>query len=636
MARIEALLAARSFLSPQRVGDRLFFISNLGGSFSLYAMDLGGSVPEPLLPASIALQSPYQMGSASLFGVFPALGKILVMIDSDGNETYQPMMVPIDGGFPAPAFGDRFAGKQVFAEGINRKQATMSLFIVDREQGQITACFANLASGEIIELGSGVQGPYYKVFNHSGTLALTDDVYGMGDNIVRLQEIGSPERRVVWGTPPEERAADAAVENQGIFTAEFIDDGHALVLTMIFADTYGLAVLALDGSQSLEPVTVVGARHAGAGELDGFQQIAPGRYAVSYNIDGCAWHYEGAFDLAARVMTLEHVLCGQGELSNGVLQSLHYDRDSDSYALAFSTATAPTQLYTIEGADRGTLRRHTRERILGLPAGHLAAGEDASFVSHDGLRVSARLYLPAPGLGFDGPRPLVYYIHGGPQGQERPDFAWFSMPLIQFLTLSGFAVFVPNVRGSTGYGFDYMNKVTHDWGGQDRLDHVHAMTKVLPLDPRLDVGRAGVIGRSYGGFMTLTLAARHPELWGAAIDMFGPYDLFTFSDRVPETWKPYMTQMVGDPVTERDFLTERSPRTYIGDLRCPLLVIQGANDPRVVERDSARLVDELRERGKQIEYLLFADEGHDVLKLPNKIRCYAESAAFFKQHLMKG
>ena len=97
-----------------------------------------------------------------------------------------------------------------------------------------------------------------------------------------------------------------------------------------------------------------------------------------------------------------------------------------------------------------------------------------------------RLYLPAPALGYVGPRPLVYYIHGGPQGQERPDFAWFSMPLIQHLTLNGCAAFVPNVRGSTGYGLSYTKRVDRDWGGQDRLDHVHAMTEVLPRDERQD------------------------------------------------------------------------------------------------------------------------------------------------------
>ena len=235
--------------------------------------------------------------------------------------------------------------------------------------------------------------------------------------------------------------------------------------------------------------------------------------------------------------------------------------------------------------------------------------------------------------GYEGPRPLVYYIHGGPQGQERPNFAWFSMPLIQILALEGFAVFVPNVRGSTGYGLEYTQRVDRDWGGQDRLDHVHAMQQVLPNYDRVDVERAGVIGRSYGGYMTLTLAGRHPELWRAAVDMFGPYDLLTFMERVPETWKPYFKLILGDPERERDFLVERSPKTYTEDIACPLLVIQGQNDPRVVEQESRDLVEELRRTGKEVDYLVFEDEGHDVLKLQNRVRCYDAITSFFSQRL---
>jgi dipeptidyl aminopeptidase/acylaminoacyl peptidase len=271
--------------------------------------------------------------------------------------------------------------------------------------------------------------------------------------------------------------------------------------------------------------------------------------------------------------------------------------------------------------------------LLGLPEALLSPGEDYGFTSHDGLRLSARLYLPSAELGYEGKRPLVYYVHGGPQGQERPDFSWFSMPLIQFLTLNGFAVFVPNVRGSSGYGLSYMKHVDRDWGGQDRLDHVHAMTKVLPKDGRLDVTRAGVIGRSYGGYMTLTLAARHPELWAAAVDMFGPYNLLTFIDRVPETWKPYFAISVGDPEKDRDFLVERSPSSYMEQIECPMLVIQGANDPRVIEQESHEVVEGLREQGKAVEYLMFEDEGHDVLKYENKVRCYNAITDFFKAHL---
>lgn len=263
----------------------------------------------------------------------------------------------------------------------------------------------------------------------------------------------------------------------------------------------------------------------------------------------------------------------------------------------------------------------------------LSPGEDASFTSFDDTRVSARLYIPSSEKSYEPPYPLVYYIHGGPQSQERPDFSWFSMPLIQFLTLKGFAVFVPNVRGSTGYGLSYSKEVDGDWGGNDRLDHAFAMEKVLPNDERIDLSRAGVIGRSYGGYMTLTLAGRHPELWSAAVDMFGPYDLLTFSERLPETWKPYFAITLGDPVDDREFLVERSPNTYINNITFPMLVIQGKNDPRVVEKESRELVEQLIRDGKEIDYLVFENEGHDILKYENRVTCYNRITEFFVSHL---
>ncbi|HYO87341.1 MAG TPA: alpha/beta fold hydrolase, partial [Candidatus Limnocylindrales bacterium] len=316
--------------------------------------------------------------------------------------------------------------------------------------------------------------------------------------------------------------------------------------------------------------------------------------------------------------------------ASGVLAGEDYDSAANRHAFAFSTATSPTQLYT---SDHGSLRQRTNERVLGIPADQLAQGEDASFTSYDGLRISARLYLPSPKLGFDGPRPLVYYVHGGPQSQERPDFAWFSMPLIQFLTLNGFAVFVPNARGSIGYGLSYTKYVDRDWGGRDRLDHVHAMTKVLPADKRIDTKRAAVVGRSYGGYMTLTLAARHPELWKAAVDMFGPYNLFSFLEHIPETWKPYFDIALGHPERDHELLAERSPHTYIDQITAPLLVTQGKNDPRVVASESRQLVERLRSLGKTVDYLEFEDEGHDVLRLENRIRVYNAITDFFKQWL---
>ncbi len=418
-------------------------------------------------------------------------------------------------------------------------------------------------------------------------------------------------------------------------------DRGLLFPTALFDDRYGLGWLPLEGGRAaggdVRPVAISGARHRGEGELTGLNHAGPGRFRVAYNIDGCSWLYEGAFDAERLEMRLDRTICGEPPLADGVLAHAHREPATGAYALSFSTATRPTGLYTVpsepaRAAADGPIV-HTRERVLGVAPERLAPGEDASFTSFDGLRISARLYLPAPALGLEGPRPVVHYIHGGPQSQEQPNFAWFSMPLIQLLTLRGFAVFVPNARGSSGYGLGYMRRVERDWGGQDRLDHVHAVTEVLPRDRRLDARRVGVVGRSYGGYMTLTLAARHPELWSAAVDMFGPYDLRSFHARVPESWRPSLDLSVGNPERDRDFMIERSPSTHIDGIRCPLLVIQGANDYRVVERESRDLVERLRAGGRDVDYIVFADEGHDVLKRPNKLRCYDAIAGFFAKHL---
>ena len=632
---IESLLAARLFISPKLKGNRLFFLSNLGqgGHLSLYGMDAGGSVPEPLLPARIAVPNPELM-EAEVFELFPRLGKILLMLDRDGDENYQPMLIPEEGGIPEPAFGAAFGGYRVRCLESDPERNLAYLNAESRTEQVHISFQANLETGELVKLGQHTWGSYVDGVNATHTRVIMKDVYSQGDNTLYQWQAGWPDRKLLYGTPLEERTEKQNVPLNSITNIFFTPgDQGLLFITSLFVDSYGLGYLSLADPAEVQPVEITGVQHSGVGELVKLKQLRDTRYAVEYNIDGCSWLYEGTFDEATLTMRLERALCGRGKLASGKLEAFSYEQETNRFALSFSTATSPSQIYTIEGESRQAVRQHTREHVLGLREDWLSPGEDASFTSFDGLRISARLYLPTSALGFEKPRPLVYYIHGGPQGQERPDFTWFSMPLIQFLTLNGFAVFVPNVRGSTGYGLSYTKWVDHDFGGKDRLDHVHAMTEVLPHDRRIDVKRAGVVGRSYGGYMTLMQAARHPELWSAAVDMFGPYDLITFSQRIPESWKPYFELVIGHPERDREFLTERSPRTYIQQIRCPLLVIQGKNDPRVIERESRDVVEELQAAGKQAEYLVFEDEGHDVLKYANRVTCYTTIAGFFNKYL---
>jgi pimeloyl-ACP methyl ester carboxylesterase len=630
--RIESLLSARLFVEPQLAEGRLTFVSNLSGHLSLYAMPVSGGVPQPLLPPRIALQNPELVGG-HLFHVLAALDRIVVMIDRDGDENYVPHAIPLEGGFPEPLASETFAGKRSHLVDVDLEKGLAYFNVELREQSLQQAIRVDLGSGDAEVLGESPYGAFPLAWTPDHSRVVLADAYTVGDMI--LYELdGSGGRELLYGTPLDEREPGKEYPLPLFRSGRGTSSGKGiLVTTSLFSDGGTPGYLDLASPGELQPVEVTGVVHEGSGELEDLKHLDGDRFAAIYNIDGCSWAYEAELDEDRRQLRVTRLLVGRGELEGGILHGLHLDEGSDAFALSYCTATDPTQLWVLQPDEKAPPSRKTSERALGLAPELLSAGEDASFESHDGLRVSARLYLPSPELGYEGPRPLVYYVHGGPQSQERPNFAWFSMPLIQALALDGFAVFVPNARGSSGYGLEYMKRVDRDWGGLDRLDHVHALTEVLPQDERLDVSRAGVVGRSYGGYMTLMLASLHPELWRGAVDMFGPYDLLTFQERMPETWKPYFALALGDPERDRDFLVERSPRTHITNLACPLLVIQGRNDPRVAEPESHDLVEHLRGLGKTVDYLVFEDEGHDVLKLPNRVRCYERIVGFFSEHL---
>jgi pimeloyl-ACP methyl ester carboxylesterase len=630
--RIESFLSARLFLSPQLANNRLYFISDLSGRLSLYVIDEDGSVPEPLLPPDLALQNPALVEGESFF-VLSRIGKVLVMIDRDGDENYQPMFVPLEGGIPEPVLGGRFQGQQVLCSHADPER-NLAVFQVDpRTSPHAQTYLANLETRQLTDLGTSLYSNRFAGHDDDYSKIVLFDEYTAGDHVLYLWERETGKRRLFYGVPLEDRREGEAIPLNSIDHCCFTSSGKGLLFfTSLFDDQYGLAYMTFDEPPASRPVEITGLLHSGLGELEpkkALKHLRDDRYLITFNVDGCSYAYEGEFDVSTLSFRIDRVVVGAALLTQGVLQHLTYEKPSGRYALSFSTATSPSQLYTIEDDQVAQL---THERILGIPQHLLATGEDASYTSHDGLPIPARLYLPSPQLGFEGKRPVIFYVHGGPQGQERPDFTWFSMPMIQFFTLHGLAVFVPNVRGSSGYGLQYMKRVDHDWGGKDRLDHVAAFEH-LRGDARLDLSRAGVMGRSYGGYMTLTLAGRHPGLWKAACDMFGPYNLFTFMERLPETWKTYMHLAVGHPEKEKEFLTERSPSTYLKDLACPLLVIQGHNDPRVVEAESRDLVEQLRAEGKTIEFLVFENEGHDVLKFENKVHCYNEIVRFFTKYL---
>ena len=635
---IESLLSARRLLSPQLIDDYVYFLSDLSDRMNLYRMHSEGGIPEPLLPASIALQNPQLMTGES-FVVFPDLGEILVMIDNDGDENYQPCSVPLEGGVPEPLFGEKFAGQQLSCRYFDRDKNIVYFSRDDRQSPNVECFRTDLRSLEVTSLGASRYKNFCVGTNRDHSKVILLDIYTAGDSILYLWTDKTQRRELLFGVPIEEREPNKTYPPSGIFRCNFTDEGCILFRTTLFKDNGSLAWLSMKDPGDVKPVSVKGVRHRGQGELESVRK-SHDDYLLWYNIDGCSWVYEGRFaNTGTPTFTIEHVIVGEKPASNGVVLGIEpwafssKRRRLKGYAYAFTQAITPSQLYSYDSRKPKPKRTValSSERILGIDKRYLSDGEDASYNSSDGFRISARLYLPSRALRVDAPHPLVLYVHGGPQSQERPNFTWFSMPLIQHLTLNGFAVFVPNVRGSTGYGSRFMKMVDHDWGGRDAQDHVEGL-KMLERDRRIDSSRRGVIGRSYGGYMTLTLVSRFPDLWKAGVDMFGPYNLFTFMERLPKSWTSIRLS-IGDPVKDHDFIADRSPSTHFDKVRCPMLMIQGRNDPRVVERETRDAVERLRARGLSVDYLLFEDEGHDVIKLKNRILCYNQITRFFTKHL---
>jgi dipeptidyl aminopeptidase/acylaminoacyl peptidase len=265
------------------------------------------------------------------------------------------------------------------------------------------------------------------------------------------------------------------------------------------------------------------------------------------------------------------------------------------------------------------------------------AADPATFVdpvlvhcpTRDGGQVPAYLYRPS---NVAGPVPVVLSIHGGPSVQERPNYS--NGGLLQYLVSRGVAVLAPNVRGSSGYGHAYQRAVHRDWGGVDLADLDDAV-RYLKSQPWVDPARVGVIGGSYGGFAALSCVSRLPEHnWAAAVAICGPSNLVTFAKAQPPTWRSMVLILIGDPDADADTLLARSPVTYADQIRAPLFLIQGANDVRVPKFESDQIVQRLRDRGGEVRYDVYPDEGHMFGVSANQAKARSDAAEFLLAHLV--
>ncbi|HYZ54298.1 MAG TPA: S9 family peptidase [Streptosporangiaceae bacterium] len=305
------------------------------------------------------------------------------------------------------------------------------------------------------------------------------------------------------------------------------------------------------------------------------------------------------------------------------------DRDDAdaSWLVAFTTDSGPVPFFIYDHASRsGRLLFTARPELSRY---ELAPMEPFQFTSRDGLTIHGYATFP-PGTGRSG-LPAVINVHGGPQTRDM----WGFNPEAQWLANRGYLCIQVNYRGSTGYGKAFVNAGDREWGAKmhdDLIDAVDYVTGQGWADPE----RIAIYGGSYGGYAALVGAAFTPDVFCCAVDIVGPSNLKTLLETIPPYWTPMIAQLykrVGNPETDEDFLWSRSPLSRVRDIRIPLLIAQGANDPRVKQAESEQIVSALARAGIDHEYMLFPDEGHGFAKPENRLKFYAAAERFLARHL---
>jgi dipeptidyl aminopeptidase/acylaminoacyl peptidase len=259
----------------------------------------------------------------------------------------------------------------------------------------------------------------------------------------------------------------------------------------------------------------------------------------------------------------------------------------------------------------------------------LAAMEPFSFSARDGLTIHGYLSFPLGQDRFD--LPTVLFVHGGPWGRDT----WGFDPRAQWLANRGYLCIQVNFRGSAGYGKAFLNAGDREWGNKMQDDLSDAVAYAIGQGWS-DPTRVAIMGGSYGGYATLAGAAFTPDLYCCGVDIVGPSNLITLIESVPPYWAPMIAQFhnrVGDPAKDRDFLWSRSPLSAAGQIRIPLLIAQGANDPRVKQAESEQIVAALVEHGIDYDYMLFPDEGHGFAKPDNRLKFYTAADNFLSRYL---
>ena len=346
-------------------------------------------------------------------------------------------------------------------------------------------------------------------------------------------------------------------------------------------------------------------------DVEGVVLSRDGRYLVaSRNVDG----YSEVLFFNGRGRRMP-----DPRIPEGIVGGFEFSPDSGRLAFTLTAPERNPDIWVVDLPD-GDARRLTRSSTAGIPPRSFRRPRVVRYTSFDGRRIPALFYE----RGAED-APVIVNVHGGPESQARPAFA----PVTQYLLGRGYAVFFPNVRGSTGYGKVY----THLDDVGLRMDSVEDLAYAAYWLRERGHRRIAVMGGSYGGFMVLAALTEYPELWTAGVDIVGIANLVTFLQNTGSYRRSLREQEYGSLERDHDLLKFISPIHKAEKIAAPLMVIHGKNDPRVPVGEAEQIVERVRGNGGTVEYILYEDEGHGLAKLKNRLDAYPKIAAFLDRHV---
>ncbi|MGB9954053.1 S9 family peptidase [Haloarcula sp. Atlit-120R] len=578
----------------------LAFLMNTTGVAQLWSLSEPRGWPEQLT---------FYDDTVSFVDYSPERQELVFGMDEGGNERAQLYRLDDDGrvheltGMPDAKhrWGGWSPDGEQFAFASNRRdESVFDIYVQDRD--------ATGGDAELVWEGDGwlsVGG-----FSPDGERLLVSEAHSSFDQDIYVLDIDS--ESLTHLTPHEGTIRYTS--------ASWGPDGEAVYLvTDAESDTLELARLSLEGDLDI-------VRSDDQWNIDGVAlDKDSGRLVYSRNVDGFNQLTVGELTGPTTVETFP-----TPDLPGGLAGGVSWGPDAERFAVSVTGRTVNTNVFVVE-AETGESEQWTAASTAGIPRETFIEPDVVRFESFDGREIPALFSLPdgaAGGTGAGGDTPVIVDIHGGPESQRRPSFSG----LTQYFLSRGYAVFEPNVRGSTGYGKAY----THLDDVEKRMDSVkdlRAGVDWLHDQPAVDPDKIVAMGGSYGGFMVLAALTEYPDLWAAGVDVVGIANFVTFLENTGDWRRELREAEYGSLETDREFLESISPINNVDRIDAPLFVLHGANDPRVPVSEAEQIAEQAAERGVPVEKLVFDDEGHGISKRQNRIEAYTAVVEFLDDHV---